>query len=403
MDIAGDIKGFDHRAENHRVGAGCLWSRMREVPELPESGNYGGFRIATRYADVAKIATKFDLFSSASGISFPDLDFGTRMYPAEADPPVQREYRRMLSRFLTRERVALMEPSVRQHVVTLLDKFPADGRVDFFAAFARPLPVLVSLELFGFPLADAAMLDGLVVALHDERGNEKAMEAAVALTRYLENLLLSRKAVATDPDADILSSIVLSTIDGVPMTLDEQVAMLRLLLFGGFATVAIVLSTALHWFALHPDDMNRLRDDPGLMDSAIEEFVRFASPATYLKRTVTQDTVLGCTHLRQGERVLISFAAANRDPAKFEAPDEVRLDRQENNHLGFGIGVHRCIGSLVAKLELRTALEEILERYERVEIDPAGTLKWESGENQGIIALPLILHRRPPAGQVNHV
>jgi cytochrome P450 len=134
-----------------------------------------------------------------------------------------------------------------------------------------------------------------------------------------------------------------------------------------------------------------LRETPKLIDKASEEIVRFASPASYLRRTVTQDVVLGETQLHAGDWVVLSFGAANHDPNVFECPENVVLDRSPNNHLGFGAGVHRCIGSFLAKLEMRVALEEILRRYREIKLDPSQPIRYSSGLNQGIMALPVLL------------
>jgi cytochrome P450 len=161
--------------------------------------------------------------------------------------------------------------------------------------------------------------------------------------------------------------------------------------FGGFDTTAIALTSAMHWLATHPENADTLRTKPETLERAIEEFVRFSSPGSYLRRTVTQDVELGGCPLHAGDRVMMAFAAANRDPAKFACPDQVKLDRFPNAHVGFGAGVHRCIGSFVAKLEMKIALEELLDRYPFFRVDPQGEVRWECGENLGISSLPLIL------------
>jgi cytochrome P450 len=167
--------------------------------------------------------------------------------------------------------------------------------------------------------------------------------------------------------------------------------MVRQVLIGGFDSTSIALATAVWWLAEHPQDAQRLRDTPKLIDKASEEIVRFASPASYLRRTVTKDVALGGTQLHEGDWVVLAFGAANRDPNVFECPDRVVLDRSPNHHLGFGSGVHRCIGSFLAKLEMRVALEEILRRYREIKLDTSQPIQYCSGLNQGIMALPVIL------------
>jgi cytochrome P450 len=389
-----EFADFDHRTGGDPAEPECAWARMRAAPELPFSELYGGFHVVTRYDDLAEAAARCRTYSSASGISFPSLDFSTRLIPAEVDPPLHKEYRALLSGFLTRGRAQAMEPAVRAKAVALIDRFAGRRRIDFVQAFARPFPVVVSLGLLDFPLEDAALLDHLIEELHEKRGSPKAQRAAEALTDRLERFLIDRKARARGPDEGIAASIALGRVAGRPLTLAEQVSMVRLLLFGGFDTTAIALAAAVRWLAEHPADARRLRQDPGLLDPAIEEFVRFSSPASHLRRTVTEAAELGGSRLEAGDRVLLCFSAANRDPAKFEDPDTVVLDRQPNHHLGFGAGVHRCVGSFVAKLMMRLALEELLRRYEGFDLDPERPIAWKHGENRGMTSLPILLRPR---------
>jgi cytochrome P450 len=286
-----DFRDFDPHRKDIRVAAECLWARMREAPQLPRSEQLGGFRIVSRYRDLKEALLSDKTYSSASGITVPDAHVRTRHIPSEIDPPLHGAYRALMSRFLTGDKVRLMEPGIRALVIELLDAFRERSHVDFVAVFARPLPVHVSLQLLNLP----------------------------------------------------------------------------------------------------PEDAQRLRDTPKLIDKASEEIVRFASPASYLRRTVTKEVVLGETQLHEGDWVVLAFGAANRDPNVFECPDQVVLDRSPNHHLGFGSGVHRCIGSFLAKLEMRVALEEILRRYREIKLDAAQPIQYSSGLNQGIMALPVIL------------
>src|SRR5262249_49946551 len=150
-------------------------------------------------------------------------------------------------------------------------------------------------------------------------------------------------------------------------------------LIGAFDTTSLTIASGVWWLAQHPEDAQRLRDNPGLMSSATEEIVRFASASTYLRRTVTQDVELGGTQLKQGDKVLLCFGAANRDPGTFTDPDRLVLDRAPAHHLGFGLGLHRCVGSHLAKLQLQVALTELLGRYRELRLDPQGSLQFSSG------------------------
>jgi cytochrome P450 len=390
--MEGDFSGFDHREPAHRAHAEAIWQDMRACPGLARSANYGGFHVATRYEDVLKVASSAKLFSSARGTAFPPIP-GHRMPPEDYDPPEHGDFRALLTRFLTRERVAGMEPAVRAMVTALLDAIPEGVEIDFVDLFARPLPVMLALELLGLPPGDAHMLDTLVQELHRERASPRGAEVAAELEAYIRGNLAAREAEGSGEVRDILSAVAVGRVHGRSLTTEEKSAMVKLLLFGGFDTAAIALASAMHWFALHPEDADRLRRQPEMLELATEEIVRFSSPASYLRRTITEDTELAGCPLRAGEPIIFSPAAANRDPSRFDRPDEMVLDRLPNPHLGFGAGPHRCIGSFVAKLELRVAFEEILSRYAVIELPENAELGWISGENQGLGRLPLILRR----------
>jgi cytochrome P450 len=393
-----DLSQFDHHQEHHREGVECRWARLREMPGLPRSDKYGGFHLVTRHADLRKAAAQHAIFSCAQGVALPN-EHRTRHIPEEVDPPLHREYRRILEPFLTPEAVASLEPIARRHVLTLLDTFKDSDRLDFVSSFAEPLPIYFSLEVFGFPTRDAHMLNDLVSRLINGRGSEDGKQASQALTAYIENLLAQKAAASKGGQpGDVVTAIALSCVLGKPLSIEDKVSMTRLLLFGGFTTVNLALSYTFYLLATKPELVVQLRANPALLTTAVEEFIRLASPGTYLRRTVVADTQLSGTDLHPGDQVLLCFGAANRDPAIFERAEEVVLDRNPNPHVAFGFGTHRCMGSMIGKLEMRVALQELLQRYERFEIDPRGALEWGSGETQGLKALPLILHRRAVTG-----
>jgi cytochrome P450 len=385
---------FDLHAKDVREGSEYLWEKMREQAQLPHSEALGGFYLISRHADLKRALLDPELFSSAQGITVPDQGVRSRHIPAETDPPLHKEYRNLMARHFGFDRVKRMEARVRELALMLLERFAGESRVDFVDVFARPLPVHVSLALLGLPASDAELLDELVKELHREVATGVRTGAAVRLTTYVQETLVARRATASPADETLVSAILCGTLEGRPLTLEEQVSMVRLVLIGGFDSTAIALATAVWWLAQHPEDAERLRTKPALIDTFSEEIVRFSSPATYLRRTVTRDVEYCGTPLHAGERVVLAFGAANRDPVEFPRPETVVMDRNPNRHLGFGFGAHRCIGSLVAKLEMKVAVEEITARYERIELEPAARIAYSSGLNQGIIALPVVLHLR---------
>jgi cytochrome P450 len=382
---------LDPHADDSRIGAEAVWAALRDRPGLAFNPDYGGFYYVTRYADVLRVLTSPDLFRSGAGITLPPAKVRSAHIPAEADPPQHGAYRALLLPWMTPGRTRAMEPAVRGWVTKLLDAIEPRRSVEFFRAFVRPLPVHVSLDFLGLPQEDADHVEALVDQLHEEVATGVRTGGGERLTEYTRRAIARRQGEVTDRDADVTSAVLLGSVFDRALTLEEQVSMIRLFLVGGFDTASMSLAAAVWWLAQHPEDADRLRENPALIDTMNEDAVRFASPATYLRREVTRDVELGGTQLQAGDQVLVCFGAANRDRAKFPDPDRILLDRKPNQHLGFGAGNHRCVGSFIAKLQMRVAIEEMLKRYRRWDLDPAQPVRYSKGLNQGIITLPLVL------------
>jgi len=393
-DASHSASDLDIHAADARAGAECRWQHMREMPGLYHCDLYGGFYVAARHADVLSVLMNPGVFGSGKGITLPPPD-AVRSYhiPAEIDPPAHGEYRGLMMKFTTAEAARAREPFVREMVIDLLAAIPSGEPVDFVRAFARPLPILVALDLMRLPASDAAELERLVGDLHQEVATGIVTGAANGLKTYAESVLERRRSEHLTGDEDLVASILCGQAFGRPLDADEQMSMVRQILVGGFDTTSASLAAMMHWLATHPDEAGRLRAEPKLIDTASEEIVRHASPSTYLRREVMEDVELGGTQLKKGDSVLIAFGAANRDPAKFACPEAIVPDRKPNPHVGFGAGRHRCIGSFIAKSELRLAFEEILARFASFRIDESRDIQYTTGLGQGIISLPMIFGR----------
>lgn len=390
----GDYSSFDLTEKDHRRNIEGVWSSMRQEAVLPRSACHGGFYIISRYDEVCEAARNAREFSSAAnGIAIPDMHADARLLPVESDPPHQTEYRSLFMRFLTREAVSQHEPMIRAVARKLLDSVLQRSEFDFAHDFARPYPAMVVLTMLGLQEQDIDRLTYLVDTSIDGaegegRSGPKRAEAARELTDHLNGILEQKRAAPHDPN-DVISTIVHSRLPSAPLGPKEQISLLKIFIFGGFTTTTFALTSAVRWLLEHPADLERLRTQPELLPTAIEEFVRFASPGTYLGRTVMRDMTFGNTQLRQGDRILLAMGAANRDPKVFARPEEVVLDRKPNRHVGFGHGPHACMGTHLARLELRVALEECLGRIGDYCIDAGREIRWASGETQGMLTLPL--------------
>lgn len=402
-DRPDDFSAFDITAKDHRKHIEPLWSRMRAQPQLPRSAKFGGFYILTRHADVAAASRDAKLFSSAAnGIAIPDLHAGGRLLPVESDPPHHTEYRALFAPFVTNAAMQKHEPLLRSLATGLLDQCAGQPRLDFVKAFARPFPAMAVLRILGIRATDvdrmAHLVDTSVDGAEGEgRGGPRMIAAARELNDYLVRELQARQAAPHDPD-NIISTLVHSSLPTAPLGLKEQTSLLKIFIFGGFTTTTFALASAMRWLLEQPADFDRLRNHPELLRSAVDEFVRFSSPGTYVARTAMQDTVIGTTPVCKGDRVLLCYGAANRDAAVFERPAELMLDRPlnqqtGNRHLGFGNGPHGCMGIHLARLEMRVALEECLKTLGDYRVDPHGKIEWASGETEGMTTLPLLLRR----------
>ena len=388
------LDSFDIHAPGARQGAECLWQQMREMPGLYHNDRYGGFHVAARYADVMTVLMNPQVYGSSAGITLPPPDAVRSFHiPAEVDPPAHTEYRALMMKFTTPEAARAREPAVRQMVTDLIDRIPTGEVVDFVRVFARPLPILVALDLLGLPASDAPELEQLVGDLHREVATGVHTGAGDRLKAYAEAVLARRGTEHLTGDEDLVAAILHGRVFGRALAPEEQMSMVRLILVGGFDTTSATLAAMMEWLATTPGAADRLRADPRLIDSASEELVRLSSPSTYLRREVMADTELGGTPLKKGDSVLIAFGAANRDPARFACPDAVVADRKPNPHVGFGAGRHRCIGSFIAKTELRLAFAEILARFAGFRLADRGEILYTTGLGQGIIALPMVFSR----------
>ena len=364
------------------------WALRRNECPVSYSEEHGGFYFITQNEDVRKGLTDVATFSSRDGAGLPSQPI--KLYPEDLDPPEHRKYRQVIGPFFSPQKVALLEPWVREVVRKLLDDLEGKKEYDFIDEFARPLPQQVTLRLLGVPDEDlpdvAHWIEFLTV---NERNNEEAAAAGASLFGYIDAFLTRR---ATEPRADdVVSALLEGTVDGNPLTKAEMTAFVSLVLFGGLETTTGALGGFTAWLADHPDERARLISDMTLLPTAIDDAIRFTTPSQHLGRTATRDIeVHGCV-IPEGSRVLMGVGSANHDPTQFENPDTIVLDRSPNLHMGFGMGPHRCIGSHLAKLQLQVALEEFLARYPNFSVGDRSRIRYLGGEARGMVNLPIVI------------
>ena len=320
-----------------------------------------GYYIVTRYDDLRAVLEDPETYSSVQaglrGVPLP-------MPPLTEDPPRHIEYRRALNKYLSRSFLGRYAADVRDTARTLLDDLVPRGRFDFMTDYAIPF---TSRNLARVILDDSnAERIQRAIAIATRISSEGDPQAFFDMAALAEEFLRDRAASGSQRD-DVLSAIVNGTVEGRPLTLQEQVGATMIMFTGGLDTTKAALGNIASHLAGDATLEQRLRD-PEWIKADLDEFLRYESPITFMARTVTRDTELGGCPLKPGDRVAVHYASANRDESRFEHADRLDFDRRRNPHAAFGLGPHRCIGMHFARLQIEVAFGELLSRVTNLRI-----------------------------------
>jgi cytochrome P450 len=372
-------------------------AEIRERHRVAWTNATGGYWIATRAEDMHAILRNPEVFSSA-GVSI--APFPGKVIPGQLDPPEHTAFRQVLGPLFSPQRLAPLEPRIRSIAVELIDAFIGRGEVALLEEFAHPLPTRLFLAMMGWPQEDAPIFTEwtqriLVVstAADDEAKAADGQQAAAEVFAYFGKVVARVRENPGDDFTSHLATIRLHS--GEPIGDDELLHLLFELMLGGLHTVRAALGFTMVELARHPEQRRKLIDDPDLIPGAVEEALRFESGVA-VGRLVTRVVTIGEVTMQPGDRVCVPIWGANRDPALFECPNELRVDRSPNRHLAFSGGPHRCVGSHLARIEMRVALEELLRRLPDYEIDPDKPLSYLHGQVRGLEELYL---RFTPGGR----
>jgi cytochrome P450 len=333
---------------------------------------YKGAWFVTRYADIREVYQNEKLYSTEGAASFQRIVGETfRMIPLAVDPPDHAKYRLLLNPWFSPKAVTALEPKIRATINELIDTFVDKGECDVAYDFGRIYPVRVFLDLMGFPQEKfEEFLDWEYSILH-KRGDLEAMRYGVkGALGFLREFI---EQVRREPRSELGSAIVHGQIDGRPLTEEEIIGTMFFLWVGGLDTVAATTSLMFRRLALQPELQQQLRDRPELIPEAIEEFMR-VQPLVNSARLIKEDHEIRGVKVRKGDWIQCYNAAGNFDPEEFDNPREVRLDRTPNRHFTLAGGPHRCLGSHLARRELRIALGEFLRRVPPFRLKPGADL-----------------------------
>lgn len=384
------VISFDHMDVATMHDPYRTWDRYREECPVAWSDRHGGFWFPTRYEDLAAIAHDPATFSSRR-IVFPEIVFGMEMAlqapPITSDPPDHGPLRKLILPAFSPQRIALREPAVRAVANDLIDAFAGRGSCDMADEYAKKVPVTVIALILGVPPEDGDLFTGWIHRVL-EHGSANPADAAAAAAEMLAYFGEHIRDHRVNPRDDIIGHLIETEIDDRRLSDEELVGTCLLLLLAGIDTTWSTLGASILHLARTRDDRRRLAAEPDLIPTAVEEFLRAFAPAI-MAREVTTETELGGQRLCPGETVLVPFPAGNRDPEIFEDADRVVIDRSVNRHQAFGVGIHRCLGSNLARLELRVAIEELLRRIPDFELVDPGAVTWSAGQIRGPRYIPI--------------
>ncbi len=391
-DWARDLDVLDER---YVEDPAAIWAELRPACPVAFGERGGRSWMPIGYSTIAAVAQDTTHFSSRRiGVVDPPPDPNrTRLEapPITADPPVHTWSRRVLLPAFSPRRVEEMTPITRSIAGELLDDITGRRSADAATDYAQHIPTRVISHMLGVPAADEEQFTQWSVRILQEgfRDSADGVIATKEVLNYFEQRVEQRREVpaAARPD-DLLTLLIEAEHDEAPLDDRHVLGTCFLLLLAGIDTTWSAIGASIWHLATHPVDQERLRDDPTLIDSAVEEFLRIYSPVTMAREVVGDAEIDGCP-VRTGDKVLMAFGAGNRDPSQFEHPDDFVIDRDRNRHFAFGSGIHRCLGSNLARMELRVAIEEWMARVPSFELSDADAVTWTGGQVRGPRRVPV--------------
>lgn len=367
-----------------------IWKELRQTCPVAHTGRFSGVYFPLRYEDIRAVAYDTEHFSSRRNTireGNPEIPPNP---PFSSDPPVHRDQRKLLLPFFTPAAIQALEPQAhaicRETLAGLSNRTEFDAAVDY----AQNIPTRVITHMLRLPEHEGDRFRGWLRKLYVGYRDPAMANAAYAeMNAFMSDHVAECRKTRGE---DLIGHLFEAKLNGQPLSDQYIIGTIRLLLLAGIDTTWSMVGTCLWHLATHPDDRRRLVAEPHLIPTAIEEFLRAYAPAL-LGRVIIKETVLSGCPLKAGEMVMLSYGAANRDPALFLEPDKIVIDRAENPHVTFGLGIHRCIGAHLARMELRVGIQEWLLKFPEFELKQGAVVEWTSGLVRGPRRIPItILH-----------
>jgi cytochrome P450 len=391
---------WDHADPAYNQNAPQIWEQLRGSCPVAHTDRYGGAWLPVTHADVSAIARDTDHFSSEGAVlaNKPPRDEWISTAPIggappiTSDPPFHADARRLLLPAFSPQVVAEWEPEIRRLCNELIDNMGDIDTVDAAVQYAQNIPVYVIARMLGLPLEDSDYFRETVHLVLEEIGAEFG-ERQGSFEKLDAYLGMHVQDHIDNPKDDLIGFLLNARIYDQPLSPQHVVGTIILLMVAGIDTTWSSIGSSIWHLAQHPSDLQRMVNEPELLPTAIEELLRVYAPVT-MARIVSQDAEIGGCPVKRGDSVLLPFPAANRDPEVFPDADKVIIDREENRHVAFGLGIHRCLGSNLARLELRVAVEVFIQRFPKFELADPSAVTWSLGQVRGPRKLPVRITQR---------
>lgn len=401
---------FDHESPEHAENWPDEFREMREKCPVAWTDRHGGYWVATSYDAVVEMARDPETFSSAKsfdpetasgsgGITIPFTPI-PRGLPVESDPPEWNLFRDFINRRFAPKAVEGFRQDARNFATALLNRVIETGEMDLVNDFTGPVPAMVTMKLMGLPLSEwrefADPLHTMVFTPKEAPEYAQVVAGVDWIFQRCAEEFMRYKGLPEEPN--LLSYFAHQPVGGRLLELNDVLSLANNIIIGGVDTTTALTTHALEYLHHHPEAKARLMAEPSLVPFAREEFLRVFSPIHCLARNVTRSVEVAGQDVDEGDRVMLVWAAANRDPAVFESPDEVNFDRASNRHLAFGSGIHRCIGSSFARMMFEEMIAQMFARIPDWTIDYEGARRYRSiGTINGWETMPI---RFPPGPKV---
>jgi cytochrome P450 len=387
------LNDWDWLDDQWGVNAIDIWNDVRAQADIATTERYGRAFMPVTMDAVSQVAHDTEHFSSIwVNVGRPDAPRRPAP-PITSDPPDHHGHRRLLLPAFSPKQITPMEGALREFCRSLIADLDGQSHADAAEQYTQHIPVHGICRLTGLPEGDADMFRDWIYRNFQlaPRDNNVRVQVATEMYLYVDAILKDR---LENPRDDLLTFIANAEIDGEPVGWDLKVGYVNLLIIAGIDTTWSAIGSGIWHFAQHPDQVARLvavDDDDALWSMASEEVLRYYSPVTMARKVIADTEVAGCP-IHSGDQMMLTFPAANHDPAAFEHPEQFQLDRAVNRHVAFGLGIHRCIGSNLARLELVVALQEWLRAFPDYTLDTTKETTWANGQVRGPRNIPVILN-----------